>query len=543
MSRVDGVFSKSLFASFQSHQLNKAFTSEAAPWKWMPLIVPIAIAFILRLYQISAESVWIDELNSYEDAILMESGNLGIRPLYYLLLRVWMLGGKSDAWLRGFSVLLDLGAIAVAYLLCQYAISRRAACLTALMMALSPLLINHAQEIRMYPLITLLTVSGTLMLAYALERPTKGLIALWAVLRLAAMFTSPLMIIMFLPDCVLYGLKYWRRWPQLRLFFYGLLFVGVGWAPLVLREVFSATENYVAEHSEYESFSVPITQIFAKLTTFTVYWPLVGLENIPNPVPQLFYKAFTLLLVGLLIFAIIKIRPSLDNKVLWIGAWALLPTLAQFFGSELFLSGTLFRARYFLYTVPYLMMLLAYGFDQIRAWKPLIAGLVAALYLVAVGGGLAQYYTQIYRNDWQGAAEVIEAQEQSGDAIINFTMMADYNFPRYYKGDLTVSSIHLPRTLSRCVIAEPSATETSEAITACLQDRGDLVQESVVDLPEADRLWLVCYVGCRESEDYDRITEAVLGENFQETSFQRFDALTKHDFEAVELHLLESEAG
>lgn len=539
MSRAGGIFDKLLQQNLRFRRVQQILFVEKTHWKWMPLVSVIAIALILRWYQISTESIWVDELNSYEDAIKMESGNLGVRPLYYLLLNVWMRGGQSDAWLRGLSVLLDLGAISVTYLLGQYAINRRVAFLTGMMMALSPLMINHAQEIRTYPLITFLTVSGTLALAHALKRPTKLLMASWAILRLLAMFTSPLMILMLLPDSVLYGLRYWRKWPDLRRFCYGLLFVGIGWAPLVLREIFSTTKTYVAEHSTYESFSVSIPQIMAKMTAFTVYWPLVGLNELSTPIPELFYKVFTVLLVGVLLFALTKVKVSPTSGIFWVASWALLPASAQFLGSELFLSGTLFRERYFLYTVPYLMMLLAFGIERIGSWKPALVGGAAALYLLAAGGGLTQYYSQIYRNDWQGVAASIESQEKPGDAIVNFTIMADYNFPRYYSGELPVTSIHVPRTFARCTISEPQPTETSPAIAACLQDRAALVRESLDDLPSAERLWLVCYANCQRGQDYDKITKAVLGTDIRKVSSERFDALGNHDFAAVELYLLD----
>ncbi|HEY9887589.1 MAG TPA: glycosyltransferase family 39 protein [Candidatus Obscuribacterales bacterium] len=530
------IFNQSVLQKLHLDRLRQALTPESSR-QWLPLAIALVIAALLRLYQISTESLWTDELNSYEDARDLASGNLGVRPLYYLLLRVWMVVGDGDGWLRCLAVLFDLGAIAIAYALAHYLLGRRVAVLTAVLMALSPLMINHAQEVRMYPLITFFTLSGTLALAHALERPTGKVIAAWAIARLLALFTSPLMVIMFLPDCLLYGLRHWGNWRHLRRFGYGLIFVGAAWAPLILVNLFTATGEYVAEHAgQYQSFSVPLSKIMAELTMFTVISPLVGLDLLSNPLPELFYKGFTLLLVGVLAWALIKAKPSPQNPVFLLAVWALLPAVVQFSGSELFMSGTLFRSRYFLYVVPYLMMLLAYGFEQIRHWQPKLAGGLAVLYLVAVAGGLTQHYTQLYRNDWRGVAQAIAAAEQPGDAIVNFTLLADYNFPRYYDGQLPVASIHIPRSQSACSIVEPAATEPG--MEPCLAARSALVASTLDELPQAERLWLVCYVNCQESEDYDRITTAVLGANAQEAAVERFDALGNIDFYAVELHLL-----
>lgn len=514
-------------------------------WTWSTLAIPLIVSLILRLYQLSTESLWIDEMLSYEDGMLMASkvfNELGVRPLYYILLKVWMIGGQSDAWLRGFSVVVDLVAISLAFWLCQYLFNRRTAFLTAFVMALSPLMINHAQEIRMYPLINVFTLGGTLALAHALNNPAKKWIGLWAVMRLLGILTSPLMILMFLPDTVLYGFKYWRRWPQLRLFGYGLVFVAFAWGPIALGALFHATSDYATEHANSNGLSLPISEIFGMLTNFTVYWPLVGLESLSTPLPELYYKFFTVLLAFILLLALLKIKLSPDNKVLWLAAWAFLPAIVHFLGSELFLSGALFRVRYFLYVSPYVIMLLAYGFERIRNWQPKVASLVAMLYLIAAFGGLAQYYTQLYRDDWRGVATAVEAMEQPGDVVINFTLMGNYSFPRYYEGDAAVATIHIPRSLARCSIKEPEVTagEISPAMAACLDERAKLVQASLSQLPEAKSMWLVCFTDCEIGKDYERIAKTVLGENLRETSEQRFDTLSKHDFSAIELHHLES---
>ena len=511
--------------------------------QWRVFAIPVTISVILRFYQLSTESLWIDEILSYEDGLSITSkvfDNLSVRPLYYLLLRVWMFGGLGDAWLRSFSILLDLGAMTLAYRLCHDVFGRRVAFLTTLMMALSPLLINHAQEIRMYPLINVFTLGGSLALAQALSYPTQKRIGIWAIMRLLGIFTSPLMLLMILPDTLLYGFKYWRRWSQLRLFVYGLLLIAFTWMPLALNSLFQATGRYATEHSDPHSFSIPVSEILALLTNFTVHWPLIGLSRLSTPLPLLYYKFFTLLLVFILMVALFKIRLSPNNNVLWITSWAFLPGIVHFLGSELFLSGSLFTTRYFLYLSPYIIMLLAYGFERILIWQPKIAVLVAIFYFVAVSGGLAQYYTQLYRNDWQGVADTVEAMEQPGDVVVNFTLMGHHSFPRYYEGNSSVTTIHIPRRLAPCSITEPTSEIVSPGDASCLDERADIVQASLSQLPKAERLWIVCFAGCHHGEDYKRITTTVLGATVRETSQQRFDAISQHDFEAVELHLIEA---
>lgn len=185
-------------------------------------IIPILLlAAGLCLYQLGTESFWIDELYSVYDAQKVPGEISKVRPLYFILLRLWMVLGTSEAWLRGLSVLFGLGSIFLTYRLGRRVAGMAIGQLAALMLALSPLFINHAQEVRLYTLSTFVTLSGTLALTNFLERPTLAKMTGWTVARLLAILTTPLNITLLLPDTLLLG---WQFRQKRRL----LLGVGLG---------------------------------------------------------------------------------------------------------------------------------------------------------------------------------------------------------------------------------------------------------------------------------------------------------------------------
>jgi hypothetical protein len=483
----------------------------------------LVLAAFLRFFQIGAEGVWLDELYSIDDAINLTSGNLDLRPLYYVLLRGWMILGGSDAVLRSLSAVLDLGAIYLGFRLCLMTLGRSVALVAALMMSLSPLVINHAQEIRMYPLITFLTLGGSLLMARVLEKPTLLNIGFWAFARLLAIFTSPLMLLMLFPDCVLFGLAYWRKWPQLRKFSYGLIFLGVAWSPLVLPKLFNTVPSYI--ETQGNPYRVGITNLLSRLTQFTVFWPLNAITDVDRSlVPLSFYKLFTLVLVAVLIFGLAAIRFNMKSRPLWIAAWGFLPLLAQYVANETVMEGTIWKPRYLLYISPYFFMLLALGFDRLCKWKPPIAIATAILYLIATFGGLQFYYVKDFRPPWNDIAAVIEAQEKPGDIIVNYTWMGNHNMPRYYEGSSNMVTLHLPR-------------RQTEA------ERLEMVQSAIKTLPQSQRLWLVCQAGCKEQEEYTLITEAALGENSSELFSEEFSNVVDEGagLDGIELHVLTRE--
>ena len=159
-------------------------------YQWLPITLVITLATVLCFYRINAEGLWIDELTSVEDAqgsFAQLRKNL-VRPLYYILLRIWMYLGHNDAWLRSLSVVFAIAAVFLVYRLGLRLLGRAEGLVAATLMTLSPLLINHAQEVRMYMVSTCLGVAGTLCLAYALtgektKDPSHASLAGWCVFR------------------------------------------------------------------------------------------------------------------------------------------------------------------------------------------------------------------------------------------------------------------------------------------------------------------------------------------------------------------------
>ena len=77
-------------------------------------------------------------------------------PFYFSLMAFWIsLGGESEFWLRFFSALCFALTIPVVYVIGRTVDSRRVGLYAACLAATSPLLIHHARQARMYPMLTL----------------------------------------------------------------------------------------------------------------------------------------------------------------------------------------------------------------------------------------------------------------------------------------------------------------------------------------------------------------------------------------------------
>ena len=490
------------FRLFGDRRLSEVVEGPIAGLHKIGIGITLLIATLLRLYQLNTEGVWIDEMFSMRDAENFNFQSPSARPLYYILLRFWMGFGEGDAWLRGLSILCGIGSVFLVYQLGRRLLGELEGQVAALVMALSPLFINHAQEIRMYSLSTLLTLGGTLALAVASRQPNYWGIGTWAVMRYLAIITTPLNVTLLLPDCLLWGWKFRQNRRWLLVFGAGLLFIGLAWAPLVLTELLAKTEKFVSQHSAWEDDGGGIKSILSRLTSFAVYWPLKDVT--PNRVGLAYYMAFTLVLVVLLGIALCMQRRS--EGVRWIAAWGLLPAIVIFVASQTLLSGTIWRARYLLFVAPYLLLLFAAGFAYLWRRQRPVASVVALAYGIAVTGGLHHYYGTLYREDWHGALQMIQSQTQTGDVMVQYSSLADYSLPRYYQGSTPFYVIDKPQDLD--------------------QDNPDpdRVQQLLNPLPtSAERLWLVCWLPtCQDQPVPEAIAQRVLGDGAQVQQQQVF---------------------
>ena len=128
----------------------------------------VALSLLLRTTELGI-GFWIDEGLSVGIAdrplgdIPLALREDGSPPLYYMLLHFWLdVGGRSEAGVRGLSLLFALLAIPAAFWAGRTIWGTpKAAWFAAVLMAFNPFLAQYAQEARMYSLVALLAIPAT----------------------------------------------------------------------------------------------------------------------------------------------------------------------------------------------------------------------------------------------------------------------------------------------------------------------------------------------------------------------------------------------
>ncbi|HYY98539.1 MAG TPA: glycosyltransferase family 39 protein [Pyrinomonadaceae bacterium] len=140
--------------------------------------MPVALYVAARLWRLTASCLWFDEIFSVHAARHTWAGlwrfaaaDLIHPPLFYALLKLWgSAGGESLLWLRLFPALTSVAALVPFLLLArELRIGNQGTALALLLLASNGYLIKYAQELRMYSLLLLLTLTSLWLFARLLH--------------------------------------------------------------------------------------------------------------------------------------------------------------------------------------------------------------------------------------------------------------------------------------------------------------------------------------------------------------------------------------
>ncbi|HZO49351.1 MAG TPA: glycosyltransferase family 39 protein [Gaiellaceae bacterium] len=213
----------------------------------------LGVAAALRFSELGARGFWRDEAVTVQLVRKSFGGMLGAiphsegtPPLYYVLAWGWTrLFGTSEAGIRSLSALAGTLAVAVVYLIGRELFGRRVALAAALLAAVHPLLVWHAQDARAYSLYVLLGAASLSCFVRALGRPTRGHLAAWAATSALALCTHYFAAFLVVPEAAWLLRAHLRRPTMLAVAAVG--FAGVALLPLALEQRSSASVAWIGE--------------------------------------------------------------------------------------------------------------------------------------------------------------------------------------------------------------------------------------------------------------------------------------------------------
>ncbi len=183
----------------------------------------IGIGLILRLIGLNSRSL------SYDDAFSIFLARRGLSeiiagaaadtmpPLYYLVLHYWLILSQQVWFIRLLGVSLSLFAVWLVYKIRAYWLGEQAAGWAALLAAISPLMIYHSQDVRMYALLVCCQLAYLWFFTLLWERDRAGRsTSLWHWAGLVgcgslAMYSHNVAVfVLLIPGVFLFFRKQWR---------------------------------------------------------------------------------------------------------------------------------------------------------------------------------------------------------------------------------------------------------------------------------------------------------------------------------------------
>ena len=397
---------------------------------WAMLAVVI-VAFALRVNGLSFQSLWRDEVDAVRFATqplagllhtFVEPGQNG--PLYYLLLRPWLdLAGQSEFALRYFSLFFGVLAVPLIYRLGrrQFPSLRLLSLVAALLAATSPYLVWYSQEGKMYTLTVALVLLSMERYWSALERGGWQRWLGYIVATSAAFYVHLIAVLIVPAQAATYFFfnrecrqRNWKPW---------LVSMGVlvlPYAPLLLWQLPLLLEP---AQTGYNFVSLPnmLYSLYVNYSHGVVLgatWWLIAFS------------------VGLLLAAGLwgRARGSGSAALGGLVCWLLIPTLGFFLVT---LARPLYTARYLIFVLPALLLLLAAGLAAIWKRSRLLATLALLVLLATNSWALWLQARAPLKADFRGAASYVSRHRKDHDLILFQIPYGRYSF-EYYAGQRSV---------------------------------------------------------------------------------------------------------
>jgi len=425
---------------------------------WIALGGLFLLGLLVRCWRLEWQPLWWDEGYSVYFATEPLARMFWLTahdihpPLYYTLLHGWIRlfgGAPAPLVLRTFSVLLGALAVPALFVLGHTLFPRRplVAWLAALLLALSPMHLFYSQEVRMYALALLLGVLATTCFVASLgRRPVRtSLVLYWlfATLLLYSLYYGALLL---LAHAISLGYLLWRRrteptlhlpWRSMTAAWVAIFVAYLPWLIYALPKLIPYVAQKVA--SDQDSPLNPLAYLTRHLNAFLaghvidqrdlVQWAvLVGIVGV-------------LSLLGLLIVttrsakrrasgspmrahqtmsSISRSDDTPPHPVALLSLWLVLPILCAWLISlrSPFLPEG--GERLLLIVLPFFLLLIAWGSDQLVIHSRLVGLAPFALIAIAAITGVGIYYTtaRYTQEDYRSLLADISRMGRDADSLV-----------------------------------------------------------------------------------------------------------------------------
>ena len=335
-------------------------------------------------------------------------------PLWQLLVHNWSaLTGQSEIALRLLSALAGTLAVPLIYQLSRTLFPREnhVALVSAVLAAFLPILNYYSQEARMYAVVLVLALASMLAFLHLLRAPRGAYAALvvtlnwgmtgfhyYAVLLIGAQLAFLSLLLLTCADLRP------RWWLTAGALLFSLLPVGL-WMALAPGFRSTLTVVMATAGADAAPWTATVAELWQDLTVASIRWA-----------PAWVWIGYTwLLLLAVGLWDALWLRRGDDTARL--GGWFLLCFVLLPVAASWLVFGDLV-ARYLLFIVPGLVILLALALTRLWRLQPLLGMTGGLLVLLVAGAGLFHYHTAYTKSDYRAMTEYLRPRLAADEALL-----------------------------------------------------------------------------------------------------------------------------
>ncbi len=387
---------------------------ESARSSRLKLLAPasiLALYLVLGFHKLGFKSLGLDEAFSLRDAAGMTEFAMA-RPLFFLLLKLWMPLGHSEFVLRTLPVLIGLLGVAALYLLARKYVNEEVALWSSLLLAMSTSHLNACQQIRFYPLITLSTlIEMYVFLSLHREFRFYKLLLYWLSAAICIL-TSPTLILLNFVQVLFLFFNYREKRKALLYFFSSnvlMALAGIPWWLFVKKQLTFFETGWIKD--------IQTPSIFCFKGILKVLGTIVFEDVQARLGPLTDALGATVILIALTMLYFVIREKKFQETVFLLAIWILFPILtllvAAGFGIKLFHEKALY------YLLPAYCLAFGYFLSRInRAGKAVI--LSGALALGGIGLGYYYFADRYHTCNWRVIAQETKAKTVHSQGPIVF---------------------------------------------------------------------------------------------------------------------------
>ena len=402
----------------------------------------VAVASFLRIYDIGAESIWLDEAHSVRvsglnlPSVISEAAVGKHVPLYFIILHFWTeLFGISEVSLRAMSAIFGILSVFSIYVVGCSLYNRRVGLISSLLSATSLFHIFYSQEARPYSMLLLLSVLSFLFFIKILKQDKRSYYLCYLIFNILLCYTH-VFGLLTVASQILYLLLFWHKYQSQR--FKLLVVLGATMAillpfvRLIGSEAASMVDNgfWISEPSLYDVAATII--IFCGKHAFLVliffFLSGIALFSVRKMEGAWIWRKPMESLKG------ISWNIKLENidEFLLLTIWLFLPIVLAFIMSKYITP--IYVTRYFIGASPALYLLVARGLSQFAKGKIIFPILIVIMFLSSIG--LVDYYTEVNKEQWREVAETVELNSKENDVVIFCANYVQEPFDYYYHREI-----------------------------------------------------------------------------------------------------------